>query len=101
MDISAYIDIPILVIVYVVMEIFKRTFMRERDDIRRLIPLIALFLGATISILIFYIWPELSTNVNGLNAFASGAVSGTAATGSNQVYKQISNFFTTGNSNNE
>ena len=97
MDISAYIDIPILVIVYVIMEISKRTFMRGRDDLRRLIPLIALFLGSAISMLIFYIWPELSTNVNGLNAFASGAVSGTAATGSNQVYKQISRFFTINN----
>lgn len=95
MDISSYIDIPILVLVYVIMEISKRTFMRKNDDLRRLIPLIALFLGAAISIIIFYIFPELSSNVNGLNAFASGAVSGTAATGSNQVYKQISRFFTT------
>ena len=94
MDISSYIDIPILVLVYVIMEIFKRTFMRKHDDLRRLIPLIALFLGAAISMLIFYVLPELSSNINGLNAFASGAVSGTAATGSNQVYKQISGFFT-------
>lgn len=93
MDISAYVDIPIMVIVYFFVEIIKRVFLKT-DRQRSMIPVIAAATGAVISILIFIIWPMVSTNVSVLNAFASGAISGSAATGSNQIYKQITRFFT-------
>lgn len=92
MDISAYIDIPIVVITYIVMEIIKRIFLKS-DESRNLIPVISPVVGSIISIFIFCVFPEMSTNINLLSAFTSGAISGAAATGSNQIYKKISNFF--------
>lgn len=96
MDLSAYIDVPILMIVYIAMEILKRTaFNNEKTKkYRAFIPVIAPIIASIISVFIFYKWPYISTSVNGLNAFASGAISGAAATGGNQIYKQISKFFT-------
>lgn len=93
MDISAYIDVPILVITYFFVEIIKRKLIKS-DRQRSLLPIISAATGAIISMVIFVVWPSVSTNVNLLNAFASGAISGSAATGSNQIYKQITKFFT-------
>lgn len=93
MDISAYIDIPILVITYFIVEVVKRKLLKN-DKQRGLLPIVAAVTGAVISMAIFVVWPAISTNVNLLNAFASGAISGSAATGSNQIYKQITRFFT-------
>ena len=93
MDISAYIDIPILVLTYFIVEIIKRTLLKD-DKKRAFLPTIAAGTGALLSMLIFIFIPSISTNVNLFNAFASGAISGSAATGSNQIYKQITKFFT-------
>ena len=93
MDISAYIDIPILFLVYLIMEFSKKVFLKD-DKERSLIPIIALFVGSVISVVIFYVWPEISSSVNPFSAFASGGISGAAATGGNQIYKQIHRFFT-------
>lgn len=97
MDLSAYIDVPILMIVYIGMEAIKRLILNNDNTkrYRAFIPVIAPIIGSLISLLIFYRWPYISTSVNGLNAFASGAISGAAATGGNQIYKQISRFFST------
>lgn len=93
MDISAYIDIPILILTYFLVEFVKRKLLKT-DKQRDLLPAIAAITGAAISMLIFVVWPSVSTNVNLLNAFASGAISGSAATGSNEIYKRITRFFT-------
>ena len=97
MDLSAYIDVPILMIIYISMETIKRTILNtdKTKRYRAFIPVIAPVIGSIISIFIFYKWPYISTSVNALNAFASGAISGAAATGGNQIYKQISRFFST------
>ena len=101
MDLSAYIDVPILMIVYIGMEAIKRTILNtdKTKKYRAFIPVMAPIIGSIISIFIFYNWPYISTSVNALNAFASGAISGAAATGGNQIYKQISKFFSTDDSN--
>lgn len=101
MDLSAYIDVPILMIVYIGMEAVKRTIlnMDNTKKYRAFIPVMAPIIGSIISLIIFYKWPYISTSVNVLNAFASGAISGAAATGGNQIYKQISKFFSTSDSN--
>jgi hypothetical protein len=93
MDISAYIDIPIVVLTYFIVEVVKRKLLKN-DKQRALLPVVAACTGAAISMLIFAFMPSISTNVNLLNAFASGAISGSAATGSNQFYKQLTRFFT-------
>ena len=95
MDFVAYVDIPILLIVYLLMEGLKTFVFKNKDDKRRnMIPTIALFTGAIISIAIYFIWPNMSNSVNPLNAFTSGAISGVVATGSNQIYKKATRFFT-------
>lgn len=94
MDFVTYVDIPILVIVYLLMEMVKNFIFKDKNDKRRnTIPMIALVTGAIISIGIFYIWPDVSSSVNVLNAFTSGAISGVAATGGNQIYKRATDFF--------
>lgn len=93
MDISAYIDIPILVLTYFFVLFIKKKVLKT-DKQRDLLPVIAACTGALISMLIFIFIPSISTNVNLFNAFASGAISGSAATGSNEIYKRITRFFT-------
>ena len=98
MDFTLYIDIPILIIVYLMVEFIKAFILKDKEDKRRnLIPLISLLIGAALSLLIYFVWPNMSNSVNALNAFASGAISGSAATGSNQIYKKAMGFFNPGN----
>ena len=98
MDFTFYIDIPILIIVYLMVEFIKAFILKDKEDKRRnLIPLISLLIGAALSLLIYFVWPNMSNSVNVLNAFASGAISGSAATGSNQIYKKAMGFFNLGN----
>ena len=98
MDFTFYIDIPILIIVYLMVEFIKAFILKDKEDKRRnLIPLISLLIGAALSLLIYFVWPNMSNSVNVLNAFASGAISGSAATGSNQIYKKAMGFFNSGN----
>lgn len=96
MDISAFVDIPIMVIVYFFVYLIRK-FITKTDKQRRFLPIIAACIGIIVSLSIYLFWPSISTSINGLNAFASGAISGTAATGSNQIYKQMMKFFTTDN----
>lgn len=98
MDITSYIDIPITVITYFIVELLKRKLLK-RDKQRTMLPIVAAITGAAISIMIFVVWPTISSNVNVLNAFSSGAISGAAATGTNQIYKQLARFFTISNEN--
>lgn len=93
MDLSQYIDVPILCLVYLLAEVAKKTILKE-DKKRGLIPVIGPIVGAVSSIVIFTAWPEMSNSVNVFAAFANGVISGAAATGANQIYKQIARFFT-------
>ena len=93
MNIGEFIDIPVLIIVYLLMEVVKKFILKKNDERRDAIPLIALLAGSFIALLIYYVWPEMSPNTNPLTAFASGAVSGSASTGSNRIYKYIMRFF--------
>lgn len=93
MDLSQYIDVPILCLVYLMAELAKRTFLKD-DKKRGLIPIIGPIVGAIVSIILFFVSPEMSTSINVIGAFTNGVVSGAAATGANQIYKQIARFFT-------
>lgn len=94
MDFVSYIDIPVLLIVYLLMEGVKTFIFKDKNDKRRnLIPMIALFTGSALALLLYYLWPNVSTSINPLNAFTSGAISGTAATGGNQIYRRATSFF--------
>ena len=78
------ISIPtIMVISYLITEIFK-LFIKEKY-----LPVVAGVSGLILGIISFYLVPELIGNTNLLTSIAIGIVSGLAATGSNQILKQI------------
>lgn len=91
MDVSAYINIPIFAIVYLLMEAAKRLVLKN-NKLRGLIPIIAPIAGAVISCIIYSSIPEWSTSTNGLEAFTTGVFSGAATTGGHQIYKQLYKF---------
>lgn len=78
------ISIPtIIVISYLITEIFK-LFIKKKY-----LPVVAGVSGLILGIISFYLVPELIGNTNLLTSIAIGIVSGLAATGSNQILKQI------------
>ena len=78
------ISIPtIMVISYLITEIFK-LFIKTKY-----LPVVAGVSGLILGIISFYLVPELIGNTNLLTSIAIGIVSGLAATGSNQILKQI------------
>lgn len=78
------ISIPtIMVISYLITEIFK-LFIKKKY-----LPVVAGASGLILGIISFYLVPELIGNTNLLTSIAIGIVSGLAATGSNQILKQI------------
>ena len=78
------ISIPtIMVISYLITEIFK-LFIKKKY-----LPVVAGASGLILGIISFYLIPELIGNTNLLTSIAIGIVSGLAATGSNQILKQI------------
>ena len=94
MDVSQYLDIPIVCAVYILAEIAKKLFLKS-DKSRGLIPILGTIAGIIISLCIFIFLPEYSTSTSIISAFANGAISGGAATGANQIYKQVLRFFNT------
>ena len=78
------ISIPtIMVISYLITEIFK-LFIKKKY-----LPVVAGASCLILGIISFYLVPELIGNTNLLTSIAIGIVSGLAATGSNQILKQI------------
>lgn len=81
----------IVVSCYIVVEIVKKLFLKT-DDARKLIPLICALIGITISLVLYFIDPNIIGCYTFLDAIAAGGLSGFAATGCNQLYKQISKY---------
>ncbi|MGI6213634.1 MAG: phage holin family protein [Christensenellales bacterium] len=78
----------ITAIVYMIIEVYK-SVIQENEKYRRIIPLIALFSGMVLGILAFLVSPEIMPSGNILGAIFIGGCNGLAATGANQVYKQL------------
>lgn len=89
MLISENMTLPIIVaIVYMIIEVYKEiTYNREKA--KRMIPLIALCLGIILSVIGYVFSPEMLPADNILMAIFVGGASGLAATGTNQVFKQL------------
>ena len=81
---------PIIVAAcYAIAELLKKTLLKT-DSKRKLLPVICSILGIVIAVACFYLFPELLPNCNSvITAIITGCCSGLAATGCNQVYKQI------------
>ena len=84
------VSIPVIVsIVYLVMAIYKKLVSDKATIWTSLIPMWAAILGAALGVLAFYVVPEIVPAENVLVAIFVGMSSGLAATGTNQVFKQI------------
>lgn len=80
-----YSAIPVIVVIcYVVITAIKSTKINSK-----FYPLISCVLGALLASAMFYIFPEFIGAASLTAAIVSGAVSGLAATGTNQVFKQL------------
>ena len=77
----------IVVIVYLIGEIFRNVIPAE--NVNKFIPLICGVSGLILGIVCFLVSPELIPANDVITASAIGIVSGFAATGVNQVYKQL------------
>lgn len=82
-------SVPLIVaIVYCALSVFRSIVTNEKWI--RLIPVFAAVLGALLGVLAFYAAPEIIQADNILVAILIGGTSGLAATGTNQVFKQLS-----------
>lgn len=91
MGFEVFITPSLVVLFYIFAEIAKKTFLKT-DEKRKLIPVICASIGVVVGILLFFFSPE-TLGVSGLlDSIATCAVSALAATGCNQLYKQISKF---------
>lgn len=81
--------VPIIVsIVYGAIELLKKAA-NNNENTMRFIPLVAAVLGAAIGIAAFFTAPEIMPASNAFVATLMGGASGLAATGTNQVFKQL------------
>ena len=82
-------SVPVIVaIVYAALALYKH-FVKDEKWVR-LIPLWAALLGVVLGIVAFYAVPAIIPADNVLVAILVGGASGLAATGTNQIYKQLS-----------
>lgn len=81
----------IVILVYWFINLLKY-LIGEKEHFLRGIPLIASFTGAVLGVILFYFQPDIMLAENVINAIIVGGASGLAATGTNQVLKQLSKF---------
>jgi VIT1/CCC1 family predicted Fe2+/Mn2+ transporter len=74
--------------VYALIEILKKVT-NNNETVLRFVPLIALGLGAIAGVVCYYFIPDVLDTTNVFVAIVIGAASGLAATGTNQVVKQL------------
>ena len=83
------ISVPIIVTaVYWIMNLYKYITKRKEKYIK-LIPIIATIGGEVLGLTSFFISPEIIPADNFIMALLIGGASGLAATGTNQIFKQI------------
>lgn len=82
--------IPVIVVItYAIAEIAKNTVMNT-DKRKKLIPAVCILFGAAFGALLFKASPEsFKSGVTLAEAAVEGAISGAAATGCNQLIKQL------------
>lgn len=83
-------SIPIIIVCcYVIGEIIKFIF-RNKQETYKIIPIVVTSIGGLLSCLIYLTNPETIFNVDNIwTALLIGMVSGSSATGTNQIIKQM------------
>jgi hypothetical protein len=83
----------ITILVYWIIELLK-IIVKQNETFMRLIPILATFLGIGFGLLGYFTMPQLVLGANFLFAAVTGGLSGLAATGSNQIKKQLQKYKT-------
>lgn len=82
-------SVPIIVILcYILGEIYKIIF-KNKKETYKLIPLLVSLFGGVLGVLIYFTAPEILNVDNIYLALEIGVISGSSATGTNQIIKQI------------
>ena len=79
----------IVIVTYLIAEILKKFAFKNRPDLKTIIPIICAAIGAVIGLVIYLFYPMGIADTNAIAAITDGIFSGLAATGCNQIYKQI------------
>jgi ABC-type maltose transport system permease subunit len=83
------VSVPVITaLVYAAMALYKYAFTGKEKAIR-LIPVIGTLLGTVLGIVIFYAIPQITVGDNVITALLAGGASGAAATGADQIIKQL------------
>lgn len=92
---NSYFNLFIIIIVYMLAELSKKIMIKtNKEKYRDLIPHICLIIGAIMAIALLYLYPKaLADGIDDpIQAFICGALSGMAATGSNQLFARTVKF---------
>lgn len=81
----------ITIFIYFIAEFLKKLVLKD-DKQKRWLPFICAMLGIVMAITIYFVYPKGSMATNVIEAFATGALSGFAATGFNQLFKQFARY---------
>lgn len=82
--------VPIVcAIVYGTIEFLKHFFFCENERFKKFIPLLSSLFGAFVTLIMFFVCPEIVPAVSWESALLIGAASGLSAVGVNQIKKQI------------
>ncbi len=85
--------VPIIVlVVYALMEIYKKFIAKDKEVLIRIIPIIAGVIGIVLGIICFYAVPSIISASNIWTAILIGGASGLSATGCDQILKQLKKF---------
>ena len=86
----SFTSVPIIVVCcYVIGEIIKFIF-KKKQETYKIIPIVVTSIGGLLGILIYLTNPEMIFNVDNIwTALLIGMVSGSSATGANQIIKQL------------
>lgn len=84
-----YLSPFIVIVTYAIAELLKRLVFKNKDEKKKYIPTICAIIGAVIAVILYFFYPQGIGDTNVIAAITDGLFSGLAATGCNQVYKQI------------
>lgn len=74
--------------VYGIIELLKRFVFCENEKFRKFIPLLAALMGAIITLIVFFVSPDLIPATSWYSSVLLGLASGLSAVGVNQIKKQ-------------
>ena len=74
--------------VYGIIELLKRFVFYENEKFRKFIPMLAALMGAIITLIVFFVSPDLIPATSWYSSVLLGLASGLSAVGVNQIKKQ-------------